>query len=444
VEEKKWLWTILFIALIVRAMWIVCLPNQPVSDGAVYNSLGWKLASGQGYFMFSDNHGQPIPTAFWPVGYPFFLSILYSLFGHRIIVAKIANLLFGVVTIALVYFLSRRMFNPIVAKLTSGMLTFWPNLIAYTNLSVTEPIFTLILVLLVSLVILPRERLSKLQQVGAGCVLGYGALVKPALLPFAAVLLIILTKKYRSWSSAFSQTALIIVVMVVTIFPWTMRNYFTFGKVIPVATTMGFNLWAGNNPEATGTYMIPEQLAVNPFQTSLRENEIEYNKRGMELGTKYILAHPFRFITNGLKKMFFIYSRDNSAINWTFRGVEFRYSRHINLAVNIINQGYYTIVLMLFILYLIAEFKNFRQLFLIENSGLLIVFYFSAIYFVFFGDDRFHIPFIPFMAMYASVVLEKVIFRYRVALIDDRFPIAHDTRGVSRRMGSPDTRSIHG
>src|SRR5579859_1258080 len=77
----------LICGIILRVIWIFAVPTVPdVIDSKWYYERGIEIAAGKGFVFFGK------PTAFWPVGYPGFLGILFHVFGDYLILAKLANI----------------------------------------------------------------------------------------------------------------------------------------------------------------------------------------------------------------------------------------------------------------------------------------------------------------------------------------------------------------
>ena len=84
---------ILIATLVLRLAWVfVCKNSGMEADGYWYHARAIDLAAGYGYRYGS------FPTAFFPVGYPFFLASLYTLFGANPLVGKLANVLLSVLS----------------------------------------------------------------------------------------------------------------------------------------------------------------------------------------------------------------------------------------------------------------------------------------------------------------------------------------------------------
>jgi len=66
------------------------------------------------------------------------------------------------------------------------------------------------------------------------------------------------------------------------------RNYYHFGRFIPISTNGGINLYIGNNPYATGEYRW-DSVVTNPLE---RLPEYERDKEASRLAKKYMKNHP--------------------------------------------------------------------------------------------------------------------------------------------------------
>lgn len=71
-------------------------------------------------------------------GYPFFLTVIYKIFGSGIIIPRLINALLGAWTCHLVYRMSSRTFGEDVARMAGIMMAFMPNLIIYCGYHLKE------------------------------------------------------------------------------------------------------------------------------------------------------------------------------------------------------------------------------------------------------------------------------------------------------------------
>jgi 4-amino-4-deoxy-L-arabinose transferase-like glycosyltransferase len=78
------------------------------------------------------------------------------------------------------------------------------------------------------------------------------ALVRAALLPFAFVALLSFLLRCRTLRRGWLCALLAFLGFANGLAPWALRNYKTFGDVIPVVDSAFLDLWVGNNPRSTG------------------------------------------------------------------------------------------------------------------------------------------------------------------------------------------------
>ena len=101
---------ILAVALVLRLAWITIADPQPNSiasgDPFFYDVFARFLAAGEGFVRIG---GQA--TAQWPPGYPAVLAVVFKVFGHKIILAKLLNVLLGTATCLLAYLIGKKVFN---------------------------------------------------------------------------------------------------------------------------------------------------------------------------------------------------------------------------------------------------------------------------------------------------------------------------------------------
>src|SRR5215813_11691166 len=184
----------IFLVLIVlafvfpRLALLLTASGLPVSDAKWYFDRAVSIVHGNGYAF------DGIPTAFWPVGYPGFLALLFWIALFRILV-----------------------------------LTAFPNFIFYQNLLLSEMLMTAILSISLLALIVARRNY---QFLATGVFFGLATLVKSQ-----ALFLPLLPFIYDVWGhpapkAVVHRYALLAAGMLLIIFPWSMRNYFVFDRFI--------------------------------------------------------------------------------------------------------------------------------------------------------------------------------------------------------------------
>jgi Gpi18-like mannosyltransferase len=145
----------LVLGTLLRVAWIYLVDPDQVSDFLWYQQFAANIALGKGYSM------NGIPTGYWPIGYPAFLGGLFYLFGPSVLIGKVANIVLYVGTIFLTYQLSKRLFNSDpAARITVGILSFYPNHIAHTALLSSEILFVFLVALSIFVFDIANERMG--------------------------------------------------------------------------------------------------------------------------------------------------------------------------------------------------------------------------------------------------------------------------------------------
>jgi len=123
----------------------------------------------------------------------------------------------------------------------------------------------------------------------AGFVLGLATLTRPVTLLFPVVLLawILATVESARKVKALKTLGVVTIMMVMTILPWTIRNYVVTGSFVLVTSTDGLNFYIGHNPRANGdwVYMGDNDPVVSTLDPKA-------HKEGFRLGFQYLLSHP--------------------------------------------------------------------------------------------------------------------------------------------------------
>jgi 4-amino-4-deoxy-L-arabinose transferase-like glycosyltransferase len=90
-------------------------------------------------------------------GFPFYLTIIYKIFGTGIIIPRLLNALLGAWTCYLVYRMSSRTFGEEVGRMAGIMMAFMPNLIIYCGYHLKETV-------MISLAVACLERIDYLTR----------------------------------------------------------------------------------------------------------------------------------------------------------------------------------------------------------------------------------------------------------------------------------------
>ncbi len=397
---------ILFVALVLRAVWALLIPVVPVSDSNAYDVFARNLANGFGFGWGPGNL-----TAYWPVGTSFAYSILYRIFGHIYAPIVVFHLVLGLIAILFSMLLAERWFNRHVAILTGVLLSLWPSQIEFTTVLASELIFVTLLVL--SLWVWSSQRIHSLvRALLLGVLLAAATYVRPMALLLPVVLASLTIAKERQWLPAVGALVLELVVIAALILPWSIRNTRVFGSFALTTTNGGVNLWMGNNPQTVGGYMeYPGDFG--PM------NEVQVDKYLGATATSYIRHHPVQFVGRTLLKLVKLHDRETIGVVWNEKGLAQRFGTRILLPLKIISTGFWLLALGFALFGIILLLLGRSLLSTITNPAVLIWLYFALLHAVIVVQDRYHFASIPMIAMLAA------------------FGIASSIQYVQRRSNAP-------
>jgi 4-amino-4-deoxy-L-arabinose transferase-like glycosyltransferase len=395
VHAPRFVWCVLGLGFVLRLTWVLIWSNpQPHGDWEWLNLQAKRLAEGLGYV---EQTGQP--TAFWPIGYPLTLSLIYRAFGPVELAGKIANVFFSMGILIATYALGRRLFSEATARIGLVLLAVSPNQIAFNSLLGTEPLFTLLFGASLVVVFTPAPRPASALLLGA--LLGLACNVKPVTLGLFPLLFLCLWAVGRDWKQAATRTVIAGLMALAVLAPWLIRNRIAFGKWV-VTNEAGLVLLVGNNPEATGQYARTRIIAeIYPKLQQGGQEEIYWNAEAKRLALQFIRENPGRFLQLGVKKLYHMYKHDVDGIWMTLREVTPEVPNWIWKTLTRTGHLYYAALMLCVLGYLGGSILH-RQFVSVPNVCLLFVFYLSFVCFVFHGLPRYHYPLMPIFCLYAA------------------------------------------
>ncbi len=399
IEEANFLFLFLGLAFVLRILWSTLIPTQLYADWKWYDDVAYHMSQ---VWRYEENG---LPTAYWPIGYPLFLAIVYRTFGHHYFVVEFINVLLSLCICAFTYLVAKRLTSPVSARLTLVVLALFPSQIFFTNVLASEIIFTVLLLLVVYLLLKQEVRPAICLPVTVGVLLGLLILIRAVALFLPLLVVFFYLRSKRRSGLILRDAVLTILVAFLTLFPWMLRNKKTLG-VFTVATSGGINLYIGNSPISSGSWVWQKE---NPFKDLSAPNEVGNDRLGYKLATKFIMDDPLGFVRRGIKKEIYLFVSDFAAL-----------AKELDLAAqskrvdkfvifSIIGQVYYLMILIssaggLF-LFLKGRWERKPGFYLLW--GILI--YWMGIHFIFFGIDRFHFPLVPILSIFASLFLVSQI-----------------------------------
>jgi Dolichyl-phosphate-mannose-protein mannosyltransferase len=396
-EDLRLLWVAVVVAICARLLVVLALPVTQFSDMAWYYSRAIELLETGRYAE------RGVPTAYWPVGYPAFLAGVSGLFGRSPLVGQLANVALSVLCVVLLHrWCLVRFGSPRIAGIAALALAVYPNHLGYSVGLYSEPLFT-VLLLCIFLLVQPHAGWQRLAL--AGVLAGIATLVKAQTQLLGPILLFVLA--WGGWNRLSLKRALGLAAvgtafMVLTVAPWTLRNWQVMGAPVPVSTNGGMSLLSANNPSMT-TSLRSDFAADDDLVRSARfsiADQVAADARAKELAWDWVQANPERFVGLMPKKLFRLWVPDGES-EWVFQAgyVHYDKQRVAFRTVRWVNQVFYLTVLAGFVW---ALFQLPRTRGPNEYAVPLMAVFFSLLSMVFSGQSRYHAPLMPFLIGYAA------------------------------------------
>ncbi len=260
------------------------------------------LVSGLGFS--APYAGAPTaPTAQQPPLYPFILASIFKIFGTCTVAsawtAVLINVLAGAVTAVLLYYVGRLHFGETVGILAAWLWVLpWMYQTNAFSVSLTNA-YLAALGLTALLLLVPKMLKGKWEWIALGIYSGLLVLLQPSLLPIVFVY-----GGWLAWSRAGSPRASIAMAgLLLVLAPWTVRNYVTFGRFIPLRDNLGLELWLGNRPGMRGTVDFSGDFPDHDPSNYARLGELRFMDGKFDGAMEFMIRHPASFAGRALRRM---------------------------------------------------------------------------------------------------------------------------------------------
>jgi hypothetical protein len=294
---------IVVVALAVRLVAIAATPHyRPIDDSADFDRYAVSLAA---HGTFPDSQLAPGPTAFRAPGFPLLLAGVYRLVGTastatRWEAGRVLEALLGVITVALVYLIARRLWARSVALLAGGLAAIFPPLVLIGTSLMSEGLYIPLGLAAVLAALVCREHPGSWGWPAlTGLLVGLAALTRSTdlalLIPLA--FLVWRGRPRRAWRSL-RAPLVVIAATAVTLSPWIVRDWQVMHTFVPITDEGGYALVGTYNREAASrsdypALYTPPVLELPRLEPQIRGlNEARASNRLTADAYRYIEAHP--------------------------------------------------------------------------------------------------------------------------------------------------------
>lgn len=286
------------------------------NDSLMYHTTAISLSRGEGYVPLTGG-----PTARWPPGYSTLVGGVYRVVGVEPLAAELVNAAIGALTVVLLVFVVAAALDRSTAIVAGAGLAVLPGPILWTDVLVSETLYTALFVVMVGLVL--RSRPTWRWALALGTMIGLGALVRGE--AFTWLLLpVVVWWPHVDRRIMVRRVVVAVAAVVVVISPWTIRNAVVMDAFVPVATNASQTLWSGHHPGATGGQTYPTQEFLDQFPEDVRTRELESSRALRNDAIEYMLNNPVRELQLIPLKLVHLMRGDSYALDWVNAGEENR------------------------------------------------------------------------------------------------------------------------
>ncbi len=424
-EKRKILVMLLAIgaaALIIRLThWVLTtkfnpLAGHPIIDSYTYDKWAQALAFGKQHVSTKLTQG-PL--------YPWFVTLLYRLFGRSPSAVRLAQALLGTASCIFIAEITRKLFRSTAATIIAGVLAvLYLPFIFYEGIMVPATLILFLNALFVMLILSTEKPAGTWRLLFSGIVLGLSVTAKPValfLFPFAALHLILKGRTGAALPAGTSsprarkQVLLLLAGLIIALIPLQVRNARIAGEFIPFGTGGGINFYIGNNEKANGFYYVPSYKGKTvgglPEIQEKRMREIAAAESGRELsggevsnfwlrkGIEHNLKYPGRWAKLLWNKFLFFWNKHERA---NVENINFhrRFPGVLKLPLPT-----FGVVVPLALLGIFLTRQRWKELWLLYGG---IVSY-LAIALIFYILARYRLPAVPFLIPFAGAAIYKLV-----------------------------------
>lgn len=233
------------VGLVVRLIFLIQTQSMELQivDERHYYQLASSLFSGFGFAW-----GPGKLTSIRPPLYPGFMALVWTVIGEQsLAVIRGFQIIISLVNVVLVYQLGRRIFNQRIAILAATIFCFYPSLLAFNFLILTEVLFTCLLTaFLLSYVYLLQTNKGTM-AFWSGLALGLAALTRSIVWPFPLILCPMAFFTLSGTKATRLKLSVILLLgYLVVVAPWAVRNTNLQGVFTVVNSMGGVTLLMGN------------------------------------------------------------------------------------------------------------------------------------------------------------------------------------------------------
>ena len=393
-------------------------------DQYSYWYFGHEIARGDGYLSYLTGK----PTSYYPVGYPVLLASVYWLGLHTPLpnneawLTVMLHIGLSTASIVLVYFIGRKAFHHRVGVIAAAIVAFYPSLIIGVATFSIETAFIFSVLLCVAILVDHDWRsgpMSRRRLLWFGVALGASVVMRPFSTPVMVGLAVAALCAGGGWRTVARHVGWASITFVMMLTPLTIRNAIVFDHFIPISTNLGDGMCMSRFPGSNGGFAwashawcadpnLPEELR-NPANT--------------KAGIRFILDHPGEELRQIPKRFRLMMEQDHGVLLEVLgSGSGLTLPDSVHDVITFTSDGYYHLSWMLAVPGLGLLMRRWRRDRRTGSQRAVVgvtLIGLQLIPLTSWGNPRFHIPMLPFIAIVAAASISWLIDQRRAALAQE-------------------------
>jgi 4-amino-4-deoxy-L-arabinose transferase-like glycosyltransferase len=396
----------LALGLVLRVVWALLIPVDPVSDPAAYAIFATNIAE-HGVYGFSPE----TPGAYWAVGTAAIYAGAYMLFGTGSALGVVAvNLLSALVVVWLLHDLGRRWFGEAEGRIAALLFALWPMAIQFTTILASEIHFMALTLAALACWDRAGRRVGGIVLLLlAGAFLAAATYVRPIALLIPAVLAVaVLLRTPRAAPGAILKAAVTTALIFALVAPWSARNERVLGEPVFMSTNFWPNFWMGNHAGTDGEYM-----PLPPETRGMSETERSDHMKALALAD--LSADPAGFVWRTAWKAVKLHERETIGVAWNEAALAARLGEVGVTALKLLSTAWWYAVLVAALGGVAILVRRQGAWATLLCTPVWLWGYFTGVHAIIVVGDRYHMPAIPMIALLAAVALAALLRRRNFA-----------------------------
>jgi 4-amino-4-deoxy-L-arabinose transferase-like glycosyltransferase len=417
IPARRYLFWLLICGIAVRVGLLASIGNAPVhtDDEKDYVALAGSLMDGRGFALANR------PTSIRPPLYPAFIAAVWSVApGRSYISVRACQIALSVISVLLVYYLGRELFNPRVGRVAAAIWCFYPSFLFAGVLLLTEVLFTTLLLgaCACGVAVIRSDSRKVYWAAGCGLCVAFGALTRSVLWPMPLALAPALAAvSSPTWRVRALVAFALMTAYLTAMAPWSIRNTRLQQTFVVVDTMGGMNLRMGNfehtiedrmwdGVSLTGEKSWSYQMVLeHPEARAWTEGQREQWAR--ERALQFMRDHPLITLKRSIRKFADFWGLEREYIAALQRGVYAAPPWWKALSSSLVLGSYVAVAILACFGLFNSRWGDWR----LHIPALLAIFWVCALHSVVFGHSRYHLPVMPFVVIYAAAALHQRAWR---------------------------------